>query len=137
MGGGLKGFEDLPEFCVIEILRRCEEEDILNFQSVSNWACSIARIPSLWKGKIEEQYRVDLPHKLASSYAALQKLHRWMGGTKEYVAVCVRCIGGIVIQCVDLWESSMNGCEMWEWMDRRKLWGMCVCECVNEGLGIR
>lgn len=77
MGVEVKGFEDLPEFCVIEILRRCEEEDILNFQAVSSWACSIARVPSLWKTKLEEQYRMVLPHRLASSYAALQKLHRW------------------------------------------------------------
>ncbi|GMH41548.1 hypothetical protein BSKO_09458 [Bryopsis sp. KO-2023] len=85
MGGGasdgeLTGFEALPDFCVLEILQKCDGADILSFQGVSRWALSVGRMPSLWRRELEEQYGLNLPQPLSNDYRFLSNLHgRLMG----------------------------------------------------------
>lgn len=72
---GMQSLTDLPDSCLLDVLKSCEGVDLLKFQMASRRLCGLAKAPVIWRDVLMREFELPLP-KLCP-YSWMQRIFRW------------------------------------------------------------
>lgn len=107
-------FSDLPDACVVEVLKRLDERSALTFQSTSKWVLGLAQWSTIWASKLEALCGLKVASWHLKGSKELQRALRWDKGR----------IGG----CNEV-RKAPDGTE---WVDFVTQGGVCGCGWMHE-----
>lgn len=70
----VQSLTDLPDSCLLDVLKSCEGLDLLKFQQASRRLCGLAKAPVIWRDALMREFQLDLPK--ACPYSWIQKIFR-------------------------------------------------------------
>ncbi|GMH41625.1 hypothetical protein BSKO_09535 [Bryopsis sp. KO-2023] len=71
---GSVNFEDVPDACLVDVLKRLDGKSTLRFQAASKRLFSLGQWPSLWASHFESQFGMRLPTRCSRDFQDLLKM---------------------------------------------------------------